>query len=151
MKVGTFQWKSVWQTQAPPMVVFFAWSAALGKILTLDNLKKQHVIVMNLCCMYKRSEETVDHLLLHCKVYFALWSAIFSHFGMSWVMPRRVFDLFACWWSSGRRRSVAVWMMVPTCLFWCLWRERNNRCFEDLERSSGTFYPLVFIHCIFRL
>ena len=34
------------------------------------------------------------------------------------------------------RGSVAVWKMVPTCLCWCLWRERNNRCFEDLERSS---------------
>ena len=48
MKVGTFPWKSVWRTQAPPRVVFFfAWSAALGKILTLDNLRKQHVIMMN--------------------------------------------------------------------------------------------------------
>jgi hypothetical protein len=28
-----------------------------------------------------------------------------------------------------------VWKMVPTCLFWCLWQERNNKYFEDLERS----------------
>jgi hypothetical protein len=26
-----------------------------------------------------------------------------------------------------------VWKMVPSCLFWIIWRERNNRCFEDLE------------------
>jgi hypothetical protein len=25
--------------------------------------------------------------------------------------------------------------MVPICFFWCLWRERNNRSFEDLEGS----------------
>ena len=24
---------------------------------------------------------------------------------------------------------------MPHCLFWCLWRERNARCFEDSERS----------------
>ena len=24
---------------------------------------------------------------------------------------------------------------VPHCLMWCIWRERNNRHFEDLERS----------------
>ena len=78
----------------------------------------------------------MDHFLFHCEAASVLWSAIFGRFGISWVMPRRVSKLFACWWSSGRRGTIAVWKMVPTCLFWCLWRERNNRCFEDLERSS---------------
>jgi hypothetical protein len=53
------------------------------------------------CSMCKRSEETVD--LLHCEVAYALWSAFFDRFGLSWVMSRRVFDLLACWWSTGRR------------------------------------------------
>jgi hypothetical protein len=47
----------------------------------------------------------VDHLLLYCDVAYAMWSAIFSRFGLSWVMPLRVFDLFACWWTAGRPRS----------------------------------------------
>jgi hypothetical protein len=28
-----------------------------------------------------------------------------------------------------------VWKMLPVWLLWSLWRERNVRCFEDLERS----------------
>jgi hypothetical protein len=28
-----------------------------------------------------------------------------------------------------------VWKMVPICIFWSIWRKRNNRCFEDLESS----------------
>jgi hypothetical protein len=28
-----------------------------------------------------------------------------------------------------------VWKMMPTCLFWTIWRGKNNRGFEDLERS----------------
>jgi hypothetical protein len=35
-----FHWKSVWQTQAPPRTIFCVWSVALGKILTLDNLRR---------------------------------------------------------------------------------------------------------------
>jgi len=50
-------------------------------------------------------------------------------------MPRRIFDLFACWWTSGRPRSATIWKMVPTCFLWRVWNERNNRCFEDLVRS----------------
>jgi hypothetical protein len=67
-----FPWKSIWRTKAPVKVAFFAWTAALGKILTMDNLRKRHVIVIDWCCMCKRHGESVDHLLLHCEVASAL-------------------------------------------------------------------------------
>jgi hypothetical protein len=130
-----FPWKSVWRTKAPPRAAFFVWSAALGKILTLDNLRKRQVIVVNRCYMCKKEGESVDHLLLHCEVAHALWCNIFSRLGLSWVMPSCVSELCACWCSSGRTRSAVVWKMVPICIFWTLWRERNNRCFEDVESS----------------
>jgi hypothetical protein len=88
-----FSWRSVWPTQAPSRASFFVRFAALGKIFTLDNLRKRHVIMINRCYMCKRTGESVDHLLLHCDVASSLWSSLFSRFGMSWVMPRRVIDL----------------------------------------------------------
>jgi hypothetical protein len=71
--------------------------AALGKIVIMDNSRKRHIIVVDWCCLCKKSGETVDHLLLHCKLGSALWSSIFGLFGLAWVIPRRVRDLFACW------------------------------------------------------
>jgi hypothetical protein len=63
----------VWRTKVPLRAAFFAWLAALGKILTIDNLRKQHVIVVGRCCMCKMNKgEFVDHLLLHCEVVGAL-------------------------------------------------------------------------------
>jgi hypothetical protein len=53
-------------------VAFFTWVAALGKILTLDNLRQRHVIVIDRCCMYKMNGESVDHLLPHYEVARAL-------------------------------------------------------------------------------
>jgi hypothetical protein len=124
------------------------WIEALGKILTLDNLRKLHVIVINRCYMCKKIGEFVDHLLLHCDVTSALWSSLFNRFGMSWVMPRWVIDLLACWWSFGRLRSAVVWKMTPIFLFWCLWREINNRNFEDLESTLEaillSFYLILY-------
>jgi hypothetical protein len=78
-----FPWKSVWRTQAPSRVVFFPWSAALGKILTVDNFKKRHIIIVDRCCLCKRDVEFVDHCLLHCDVASTLWNNIFTQFGMS--------------------------------------------------------------------
>jgi hypothetical protein len=80
-------------------------------------------------------ENLVDHLLLHCGAARALWNAFFVRFGLYWVMPCSVKELLACWWSCGRSRSAVVWKMVPLCIMWCIWSERNLRCFEDSSRS----------------
>jgi hypothetical protein len=143
-----FPWKSVWRTQAPSRAAFFVWSATLSKILTLDNFRKRHVIVINRCYICKKIGKSVDHLLLHCDVASALWSSLFNRFGMSWVMPKQVIDLLACWRSSRRPRSTVVWKMAAICLFWCLWRDRNNSSFKDLESTLeeilSSFYLTLY-------
>jgi hypothetical protein len=139
-----FPWKSIWRTKAPPRVAFFVWSAALGKILTLDNLRKRNMMVVNRCGMCKKDEESIDHLLLHCDCAQILWNAFFTRFDLAWVMPRGVVNLLHCWWSEGRSSSVVAWKMVPLCIMWCLWSERNGRFFEDSERSMEELLHLFF-------
>ena len=63
-----FPWKSIWRTKAPSRVTFFAWTAALGKTLTLDNVWKRGIVVINQCCMCELEGESIDHLFLHCGV-----------------------------------------------------------------------------------
>ena len=91
--VISFPWKMVWQSKVPPRIAFFSWTAALGKILTIDNLRKRHFVVLEWCFMCKRCGESVDHLLLHYPIAYEMWSMIFCLFGICWVMPRRVVDL----------------------------------------------------------
>jgi len=83
----SFLWKNIWRVKAPTRVAFFVWSAALGKILTHDNLSKRNVIVIKWCCLCKKSGESIDHLLLHCEIVRDLWSYILILFGVEWVMP----------------------------------------------------------------
>jgi hypothetical protein len=96
---GSFPWRSVWKVKVPfasevsyffLFFFFFLWTTTHGKILTLDNLKKRGVLVVEWCCMCKRGDESIDHLLLRCEVARDLWSAIFTLFGVHWVMPARV-------------------------------------------------------------
>uniref|UniRef100_A0A2N9G750 DDT domain-containing protein n=1 Tax=Fagus sylvatica TaxID=28930 RepID=A0A2N9G750_FAGSY len=117
-------------------VAFFVWTSALGKILTTDNLRKRRVIIQDWCCMCKSSGETVNHLLLHCPVAWELWSMVWILFGITWVMPRGVVDLFNCW-HGPRSKSEAgkIWKMTPHCLMWCIWQERNDRTFNGVEKS----------------
>lgn len=41
----SFPWKCIWKVKAPSEVSFFTWTVAMGRILTLDNLKKR-----SMCC-----------------------------------------------------------------------------------------------------
>jgi hypothetical protein len=36
---------------------------------------------------------------------------------------------------KGNWTSIQIWRMAPLCLMWCVWRERNARCFEDCETA----------------
>ena len=131
-----FPWKSVWKSKVPTRVAFFTWTAALEKILTVDNLRKRRVIIVDWCCMCKVHGESVNHLLLHCSVAQELWLLIFSMFGTTWVMLRGVVDLLSCWSvRSGKSESAVIWKTIPHVLMWCIWRERNNRTFLGEEQS----------------
>jgi hypothetical protein len=49
----------------------------LGKILTIDNLRKMNFIVINRCCLCKADGETINHLFLHCE-FVCLFGMLFS-------------------------------------------------------------------------
>jgi uncharacterized membrane protein len=64
-----------------------------SKILTLDNLGRMGMVVVNRCWLCESDGESVDHHLLHCVAASSLWTAFFAWFGLCWVMPRSVSEL----------------------------------------------------------
>ena len=52
-------------------------------------------------------------------------------------MPHKVIELFESWQGKfGRHRNIDFWRLVPHCLIWCIWHERNARSFEGCEHST---------------
>ena len=140
-----FPWKSIWKWKIHSRVAFFVWSAALGKCLMIDNLRKMKVLILDWCYMCKCNGESVDYLFLHCPVAMDMWAMVFGWFGVSWVMPQSVVGFLACWQGSfGHHRNGYIWLMVSHCLLWCFWRERNSRCFEDKKRSISDLKLFFF-------
>lgn len=58
--------------KVPPKVAVFGWPS-LRKNLTIDNLRKRGLIIVDWCFMCIRNGEFVDHLTLHCEVAKFLW------------------------------------------------------------------------------
>ena len=138
-----FAWKSVWKVKAPQRVIFFVWTAAWGWILTCDNLMRRGFVMAGWCCMCKNSGESVNHLLLHCNVARELWNFVLCAYGVSWVFPETVSDFLAGWHNWWGRKSSRIWNLIPHCIMWNIWRERNGRIFENQEHSVGRIIELL--------
>ena len=59
------------------------------------------------------------------------------------MMPKIVASLLFGWWNWSGKHSSNIWNMVPTCLMWLIWWERNNRTFEDIVRSIDLLKPII--------
>lgn len=117
----------------PPKVSCFCWVALYEACLTQNNLSKRKIQIVNICYMYLKHSESVKHLFLHCTVGAAVWNMFFAIFGLTWVMPNTIKDAYVSWcqWRVGKSIK-KIWSMVPASIFWCLWNERNRRCFDGI-------------------
>ena len=144
----SFPWKTVWKPNLPTKISFFIWTAALGLILTNDNLQKRWLLVINWCCICKRAGETTNHLLLCCPVARELWCMVFTLFGVHLVMLNGVMELLSSWPGKfSKHRNGVVWNIIPHCLMCGIWRERNAQIFEGTESSTQDL-KLAFFHAL---
>ena len=109
-------WKRFWKVKALPRIAFFIWTA-LCKILTIDNLRRQGLTLVNWCCLCKKSEEIVNHLFIHCEFTSEIWHLVLVLFGVSWAMLGNILELLKCWKMQGRRQfTEAIWKVILTCV-----------------------------------
>ena len=87
--------------------------------------------------MCEEDEETIDHLLIHCKCAKMLWDLFLSIVGISWVFPHSVLHTLLAWQGAavGKKRK-KIWLAAPLCMFWNLWGIRNRLVFENEVYSS---------------
>ena len=72
----------------------------------------------------------------------------FLYFGIQWTMPRTVLNLLSCWKRRGLTKDHnTIWNAIPGCLMWLIWRERNQRALEDIERHTVDM-KLIFIQTL---
>ncbi|RVW24487.1 putative ribonuclease H protein [Vitis vinifera] len=131
-----FPARTIWTPWVPIRASFFGWEAAWNRLLTTDRLKRFGWSIPNRCFLCKQEEETTDHLLLFCEKARMLWLLIFSLFGVHWVMHSSVKRNLLGWHVLLWAKKGESLESCPLCLMWTIWKERNRRVFDDIERND---------------
>ncbi|RVW76702.1 putative ribonuclease H protein [Vitis vinifera] len=102
----------------PTKVVFFAWEATWGNVLTLDRLQRRGVQLSNCCFLRECEEENVNHILIHCIVVRALWDIVLGLVDVKRVFPETVKEVLITWRGSfvGKKKK-KVWESIPFVYF----------------------------------
>jgi len=129
-------WKQIWKGNIPTKVKCFTWLVIRRACLTQEKLKKRGFQIVSRCFFCHEKEETNSHLFLHCRVTVQVWHMVLSISQEPWVMPEHTADLLSCWMRrGGSKTQKRWWSIVPTCVWWAIWRERNLRCHENITNS----------------
>lgn len=62
-------------------ILVFCWVVRLEKILTMDNLRKRNIVIVNGCPLCLANEETVVYLFIHCGYATSVWGFIWYALG----------------------------------------------------------------------
>ena len=128
---SNFLKNNIWVDKVQTKILFFAWEATWGKVLTLDRLQRRGWHLPNRCFLCGCEEETVNHILIHSIVARVLWDMIYALVGVKWVFPETVKEVLLSWRGPvvGKKRK-KIWKSIPLYIFWTLWKERNRLAFR---------------------
>lgn len=84
-----------------------------------------------------RNAESVNHLLVHCPFISSILEDFCQQFSVSWCPPESAAKMLSDWngFKLGKINSI-IWHMAILAIWWVVWEERNDRCFND-RSSSG--------------
>lgn len=126
----------VWKLGILPKIAAFWWLCLQNKILTMDNLMKQGVQLVNMCVLCKEEAETLDHRCIHCPYSNGIWNEIWYRLGLVQVSSKTLRDQWITWDSPFKSKTLAsIWKMIPPVDFQNIWKERNRRNFEGKETN----------------
>ena len=67
------------------------------------------------------------------------------------MLLNQVLDLLFGWWNWFGKKSSGVWNLIPSCLMWTIWSERNSRTFENRETALDKLLEIFFAFCMIGL
>ena len=137
----------VWHKYIPSKVSLLVWRLLCNHIPTRDNLVRRGVLPSTeaSCAVGCACIESVTHLFLHCTLSVDLWAMVWNWLGISFANAGELRQHFLQFTKmAGMPFSThyffrTIWFAT----IWVLWKERNNRIFQNMVSSPSTLIEIV--------
>ncbi|XP_048494804.1 uncharacterized protein LOC125494938 [Beta vulgaris subsp. vulgaris] len=140
--------KKLWKNLVPPRIEIFLWLALLEKINTKENLVRRKILPHeeNVCPLCNSSPENVSHLLIHCPFSQCIWQWWCNLWNLKWVWPAHLEPAFLQWAFPGKNKFFKnVWQACFMVIIWSLWKERNERIFNQTSCTTTEIQNLILV------
>ena len=114
---------------------------------TAERLKRHNLQQDDNCALCSQEPETITHLLTGCSFSREVWYRVLRGRWHS-VSLQQPDAIFTYWWLVGRKRFGKVdrkcFDTLVILTFWTIWKERNRRTFDHVNRSVDDVVNVVF-------
>ncbi|KAF5818829.1 putative reverse transcriptase zinc-binding domain-containing protein [Helianthus annuus] len=116
-----------WCNWIPAKCNVFAWRANLGRIPTVEALRRRNITISDSRCgLCNNGEDSVSHLFTECYVANFVWSAISSWCKVPHIFAFSFQDLMIVHEYYGLKdpeKTILQGVIIIAC--WCIWKARN--------------------------
>ncbi|XP_020253988.1 uncharacterized protein LOC109831061 [Asparagus officinalis] len=129
---------TIWENSSLPKHCFISWLAVNDRLLTRYRLMRRGIIQSAQCCLCNdTAPETRDHLFFQCKFSQVVWNEIMEWLQFRWRTCE--WNILIDWFSCklrGKGPKQKVKMIALSSTIYSLWKERNNRTFKQVAKST---------------
>jgi len=142
--------KLILHSQVPSKVSILAWRLLRDMLSTKSNLMNRGITHVDdsLCVTGCGQIESVQHLFINCSFFGSLWQHVRFWLGFSGVdhnVPSTHFSQFTNY-LGGRRSCRSFLQLLWLLCVWLIWKERNNRIFNNVHSSIMELLEKVKFH-----
>jgi hypothetical protein len=145
--VDRSQVDDIWHKQIPLKVSIMVWRLLRDRLPTKENLVRRRVLSLDgaTCVSGCGHLESANHLFLCCDIFNSLWHHVWSWLGIDFVSSGDLRQHFIQVTNyAGLPRSTHLFFRIIWCVtVWVLWKERNERVFQNTASDFSTLLAKV--------
>lgn len=132
------KWKRLWHSNLWPKVTLLLWKVHHRSILNWVNLTKKGFQGPSLCSLCQQEAESMQHILINCPFSVTLWDSGTLKFRQSDLNRASIHTTLQNWHSHPFKNPILnrILQLLSGFITWNIWKERNNRIFNDHPSST---------------
>ena len=129
---ATFNW--LWKSACQKKHKVFFWLLLKDRLSTRELLRRKNMILQDYSCVLcpSTSDESLEHLFIHCNFERACWASIGLIVGNDG--PYITLEHFK------QQLGVPFFMEIIILMSWCIWMQRNDLIFKGEQPSIDACY-----------